>query len=248
MNRRRQTLRTVGALVPIPVAVLLGYGLPTIAARLASAATSYGWPSAKPESHLLAWLFVQHGAQAALALTAIAILKRFMVADFGLRLPRRLDEVATAALWALAICALFTLVAYLPNILGHSPPPRSHPLTPASVAGWSIFEGVYVGPTEEILFRSLLIGYLSAAMPGVIRIGRFAVSWAALISAMLFALGHSQPVWWQALFQMIYAFVLGIFYAYWFERTRSVVVPALAHNVTDMAATLTGFAVSALWR
>jgi membrane protease YdiL (CAAX protease family) len=261
MNRR-QILHTRGVLVAILIAMLLGFGLPMIAARLASAATSHWWRSAKPESHLLAWLFVQHGAQAALALIAIAIYsawrstgadrdrdsERLIVADFGLRLPRRLDEVATAALWALAICALFTLVAYLPNILGHSPPPRSHPLTPASIAGWSIFEGVYVGPTEEILFRSLLIGYLSAAMPGVIRMGRFAVTWAALLSALLFALGHYQPVWWQALFQMIYAFVLGIFYAYWFERTHSVIVPALAHNVTDLAATLTGFAVSALWR
>jgi hypothetical protein len=243
MNHRQLT-RTAGALL---FAVLLGYGLPQVAARSASAVTFWCWPAAKPEAHLLAWLFVQHGAQAALALGAIAVLQRFMSADFGLRPPRRADEVAKAALWALAICALFTLVAYLPNVLARTSPPPSHPLTPASIAGWSFFEGVYVGPTEEILFRSLLIGYLSVAMPGAIRVGRFAVSWAALVSALLFAFGHVQPIWWQALFQMTYAFMLGIFYAYWFERTRSVVVPALAHNVTDLAATLLGFAVVALW-
>src|ERR1019366_7183372 len=105
----------------------------------------------------------------------------------------------------------------LPNLLASTPPPPSHPLTPASVAGWSFFEGVYVGPTEEILFRSLLVGYLSAALPGAIRLGRFTVSWAALVSSLLFPLGHAQPIWWQALFQMTYAFVLGLLYAYWFE-------------------------------
>jgi membrane protease YdiL (CAAX protease family) len=243
MNHRQLT-RVAGALL---LAVLLGYGLPLVAARLASTVTSWCWPSARPEAHLLVWLFVQHGVQAALALAAIAVLKRFMATDFGLRPPRRVDEVASAALWALAICALFTLIAYLPNILARTPPPPSHPLTLASIAGWSFFEGVYVGPTEEILFRSLLIGYLSVAMPGAIRVGGFAVSWAALVSALLFAFGHYQPIWWQALFQMTYAFVLGIFYAYWFERTRSVVIPALAHNVTDLAATLVGFAATALW-
>ena len=120
-------------------------------------------------------------------------------------------------------------------------------MTPGSIGGWLVFEGLYVGPTEEILFRGLLIGYLSVVLPGAIRVGRFAISWAAIVSALLFALGHVQPIWWQALFQMTYAFVLGIFYAYWFEQTRSVLVPALAHNVTDLAATVTGFAVAAFW-
>jgi len=35
--------------------------------------------------------------------------------------------------------------------------------------------GIYVGPTEEILFRSLLVGFLIAAMPGTLRIGRYAM-------------------------------------------------------------------------
>src|ERR1019366_2527156 len=101
----RQIARTAGVLL---IAVLLGYGLPLLAARSASAVTAYTWPSAKPHGHSLAWLFVQHGVKAALALISIAVLRRFMTADFGLRLPRRAGEVATAALWALAICALFT--------------------------------------------------------------------------------------------------------------------------------------------
>jgi membrane protease YdiL (CAAX protease family) len=235
------------------MALLFGAGLPWLATLCGAAVTSLWWPSPwwpppRTDSHLLVFLFVQHGAQAALALGAMVILKRRMVADFGLRLPAHGDEVAKATLGVMATFAVFTLAAYLPNLLSRTPPPPPHPLTAASIAGWSFFEGVYVGPTEEIVFRALLIGYLATALPGRGRIGRLSVSWAALISATLFALGHIQPTWWQTLFTMSYAFILGIIYAYWFERTRSVIVPAVAHNVADLAATLLGFALSAVWR
>jgi membrane protease YdiL (CAAX protease family) len=237
-------------LVPLLVAALFGAGLPGLATLIGSAVTSLWWPSPwwappKADSHLLAFLYVQHGVQCVLAVTAIATLKRFMAADFGLRLPARGADAAKATLWVFLVFVLFTIAAYAPNLIEGRPPAPTHPLTPASIAGWSFFEGVYVGPTEEILFRSLLIGYLATAMPGHMRIGRACVSWAALISALLFALRHIQPVWWQTLFTMTYAFILGLIYAYWFERTGSVVVPALAHNVSDLAATLLGFALSA---
>ena len=234
--------------VPILVALCFGCGLPLIAVEFASAATALFWPSAKTGDHLLAGLFLHHGAQAVLALAAIALLKGRMAADFGLRLPERWGAVGAAVLWSLLIFALFTAIAYLPNLVSGAPPAPTHPLTVSSVAGWVAFEGVFVGPTEEILFRSLLIGYLAAAMPGALRLGPVSVSWAALVSSAVFALGHIDAIWWQTAFHMTYAFTLGLVYAYWFERTRSLVAPALAHNATDLAATLTGFAVSAFWR
>jgi membrane protease YdiL (CAAX protease family) len=236
---------------PLILATLLALGLPLAAQQTVSVAAALWWPDIEPKRNLLAWLFVHHGVQAALALIAILAMKRIMVADFGLRLPWRFGDVAAAALGALAISVLFTLMRYLPNIVTGAPPSPDGFMASGGIDGWLVFEGLYVGPTEEILFRSLIIGYLAVAMPGVVRVGPIVASRAAVISALLFGLAHYGGVgaaaWWQVLFQMTYAVVLGFFYAYWFERTGSVVVTAVAHNITDLVATLTVFGVAALW-
>jgi membrane protease YdiL (CAAX protease family) len=126
------------------------------------------------------------------------------------------------------------------------------PMTRTNVVGWLGFEGVYVGPTEEILFRSLLVGYLIAAMPGTLRVGRYSMSWAGVIVAAIFAFAHvassiTRPSF-AAIGQQIYAFALGVLYAYWFEKSRSVVAPIVGHNVSDVTEYAICFVLIALWR
>jgi len=103
--------------------------------------------------------------------------------------------------------------------------------------GWLFFEGVYVGPTEEIPFRALLVTYLAATMPGRLRIGRFEMNWAGVIVALIFALLHATNfnlrAWPMALGQQIYAFLLGVLYAYWLEKSQSIVAPIIGHNLSD---------------
>jgi membrane protease YdiL (CAAX protease family) len=235
---------------PVVFAVVLAFGLPFLAEHLALAVEG-GRSGALPkqDGQLLAFLYLQHGLQAALSLAAILGLRRLINADFGLRWPDSLRSVAVAGGLSFAIFAAFTLVAYLPNILSQTAPLLPHPLNARSVAGWSFFQGVFVGPTEEILFRSLLIGYLATALPGAIRVGRLTVSWAVVIAAILFGLAHLPgnlgAPWWRNLFSVTYACALGLVYGYWFERSRSVLVPAIAHNITDLAALLTAFALAA---
>jgi hypothetical protein len=36
-----------------------------------------------------------------------------------------------------------------------------------------------------------------------------------------------------ALGQQIYAFMLGVLYAYWLEKSQSVVAPIVGHNISD---------------
>ena len=77
--------------------------------------------------------------------------------------------------------------------------------------------------------------YLAATMPGKLRVGRFEVNWAGVIVALIFALLHATNfnlrAWPMALGQQIYAFMLGVLYAYWLEKSRSVVAPIVGHNV-----------------
>jgi membrane protease YdiL (CAAX protease family) len=99
------------------------------------------------------------------------------------------------------------------------------------------FEAAYVGPTEEIPFRALLVTYLINTMPGRLRIGRWNMQWAGIIVAVLFALLHasnfSLRAWPLALGQQFYAFALGVLYAYWLEKSGSIVAPIIGHNVSD---------------
>ena len=64
------------------------------------------------------------------------------------------------------------------------------------------------------------------------------MNWAGVIVALLFALLHAPNFalrsWPIALGQQIYAFALGVLYAYWLEKSKSIVAPIIGHNVSDV--------------
>ena len=222
--------------VPLAVATLLCAGLPFLAAYLAVLCSRY-LHTPSPHGPTLPWLYAQHGLQLLLALIAIAIVRRFVPADYGLHWPRGKTYIGAAVGWGILFGVLMTLIDYAPQLLAHTKPDPGFALTPANVCGWLFFEGVYVGPTEEIPFRALLVTYLAATMPGTLRVGRFEMNWAGVIVALLFALLHaanfSLRAWPQALGQQVYAFALGVLYAYWLEKSKSIVAPIIGHNLSD---------------
>ena len=181
---------------------------------------------------------MQHAFQLLVALIVIAALKFLVPADYGLHRPRGKTFVLPAILWGVFFGVLMTFVDYAPQLIAHTRPDAGFPLTPSNVWGWLFFEGVYVGPTEEIPFRALLVTYLAATMPGKLHIGRFNMNWAGIIVAVVFALLHatnfSLRAWPEALGQQFYAFALGVLYAYWLEKSKSVVAPIIGHNVGDV--------------
>lgn len=224
-------------IVPIVVVTVLGFAIPYVAAY--AAILSSRWfhtPSANGPT--LPWLYIHHAFQLAVALIAIAIVKRFVPGDYGLHLPREKTYVGAAIVWGIAFGILMTLVDYAPHIVARTAPMLDYPLTHANVTGWLFFEGVYVGPTEEIPFRALLVTYLAATMPGKLRVGSFEMNWAGVVVALIFALLHatnfSMRAWPLALGQQLYAFALGVLYAYWLEKSKSIVAPIIGHNVGDV--------------
>jgi membrane protease YdiL (CAAX protease family) len=177
--------------------------------------------------------------QLLIALLGIAVLKfRLVPADYGLHWPRDKTYILPAVLWGGFFGVLMTLVDYAPQLIAHTKPSPGFALTSSNIWGWLFFEGVYVGPTEEIPFRALLVTYLARTMPGKARIGRFNMNWAGIIVALIFALLHISSFdsrnWPEALGQQFYAFALGILYAYWLEKSKSVVAPIVGHNVSDV--------------
>ena len=232
--------------VPLLITAALALAIPYAAALLALVVLRLLHLPA-PGGQLLPYLYVQHGFQLALALAAIAVLKRqFVPADYGLHWPRGRTYLWPALLWGVLFGVLMTVVDYAPQLLAHTRPPLGFPATRDNVWGWSLFEGLYVGPTEEIPFRALLVTYLAATMPGRARIGRFSMNWAGIIVAFMFALLHAGDFatrpWPEALGQQVYAFALGVLYAYWLEKSGSILSPIIGHNVSDLVEYLLLFA------
>jgi CAAX protease family protein len=218
--------------VPLLVVTALGLGMPILAAYVANKALH----TPSPHEPTLPWLYVHHALLALIALTAIAVVKRSVPGDYGLHWPRNKTYILPAILWGALFGIIMTLVDYAPQLIAHTKPDPGYPLTPSNVFGWLFFEGVYVGPTEEIPFRALLVTYLAATMPGKVRIGRFEMNLAGVIVAVIFALVHAMDVdvWtWPAYGQQVYAFMAGVLFAYWLEKSKSVVAPSIGHNVSD---------------
>src|SRR5579864_7305596 len=225
-------------LVPILVTAAIGFAVPYIGAFGAFYCSKL-FHTPAPNGPVLPWLYSQHAFQLLVALIVIAVLKyRLVPADYGLHWPRAKSYVWPAILWGTFFGVLMTLVDYAPQLLTHTKPDPGFPLTPGNIWGWIFFEGVYVGPTEEIPFRALLVTYLAAAMPGKLHLGRFEMNWAGIIVALIFALLHATSfytrAWEQALGQQLYAFALAVFYAYWLEKSGSIVAPIIGHNVGDV--------------
>lgn len=233
-------------IVPILLTAALGFFVP-YAGAYAAFLSSKAFHTPSPYGPTLPWLYAQHAGQLVIALIVIAVLKyRLLPADYGLHLPRGRTYLLPAVLWGVFFGILMTVVDYWPNLMAHTRPDAGFPLTPGNVGGWLFFEGVYVGPTEEIPFRALLVTYLATTMPGKLRLGRYHMLWAGIVVAVIFALLHATSFdtrhWPQALGQQVYAFALGVLYAYWLEKSRSIVAPIVGHNVSDVVEYLILFA------
>jgi uncharacterized protein len=233
-------------LVPLLVTAALGFGVPIAGAFLAAGAISLLHLHVQISANL-PWLYLQHACQLLVALLVIAILKyRFVPADYGLHWPRGKTYILPAVLWGVFFGVLMTVVDYAPQLITHTRPDPGFALTPTNIWGWLFFEGIYVGPTEEIPTRALLVTYLIATMPGKLRLGRYEMSWAGPIVAVIFALLHATNFatrhWPEALGQQLYAIVLGVLYAYWLEKSRSIVASSISHNMGDLVEYLILFA------
>ena len=230
--------------IPIGITVALGFGLPWIAFGCTELSLSITGFRKLP---ITDWVFIHHGFQLGLALLAIALVKKWVPGDYGLHLPQDRSFAGVAIVTGLLVGILMTLVDYAPQLSAGTRPPVAFSLTTTNVVKWLVFEGFYVGPTEEIPFRALLVTFLAATLPGNIRFGTYKISLAAIIVAALFALAHVNNFWhrpWpQALGQQVYAFGLGLTYAIWLQRSRSILAPIIGHDVGD----LTEYVIVFLW-
>jgi CAAX protease family protein len=237
-------------LFPIMVAILLGLGIPVVSAITIYIVEHFVHLPERPEMPWIVDFYVE-AAQFVYALVAISQMKRRYPGEYGLRWPEGNSYVAPAILWGLFFGFFMTLVDFWPQLIAHKPPSQPYPLTPFNITGWLSFEGLFAGTSEETLFRGLLVTYLAAAMPGRVAFRGYEMNGAGIVVAALFALAHIGNFFLRpfpmAFGQLLYAFVLGVLYAYWYEKSRSLLAPIIGHNMSNVTEYVLIFAMVAAW-
>src|SRR5262249_34027539 len=91
--------------------------------------------------------------------------------------------------------------------------------------------GVFVSLSEEMLFRALLVSFLAAAMPGKWRVAGADMNVAGVVVAIVYALCAMTifPLAWASVAYALVLLAMGILFAYWLEKSRSIVAPVIGH-------------------
>ncbi len=196
-------------------------------------------------------LYANHLVQLLMALLLIGWFSKGRFGEYGLQWPKGQSYALAAIAWGAFFGVLMTIVDYFPQILA-STAPRDLPLTALNLAGWLSFEGLFVGFGEEIPFRGLMQTFLMKRTSGRVRFWNFDMHVAGVVLALLFALAHLSNFWerpfWFALAQQGYAFALAILYAYWYEKSGSLLASIVGHNVGDVVEYALLFLMAWLWR
>ena len=140
----------------------------------------------------------------------------------------------------MGICAASTVVVaglvIVPSLITHEAGSGLiTPVTTANTIEWLGFEWVFVGISEEILFRGLIQTFLERSFPGTWQVLRMPIPRAGLFTTLLFCLAHI-PNWRHpqvAIDQQMIVFYLSLYASIAYYRTRSLFTPILAHNFND---------------
>jgi len=195
-------------------------------------------------------LYANHLAMLLTALVLISVLSRGLFSEYGLRWPKPKSYLGAALAWGAFFGILMTMVDYYPQLLARVVPERLV-LTPLNIAGWLLFQGIFVGITEEVLFRGLLMTFLMKRTSGYVRVLKYEMHVAGVILALLFGLAHINNFWqepfWSAAGQQFYAIALGILYAYWYEKSGSLLASIAGHNASDFVEYVLLFILAKRW-
>ena len=237
--------------LPILFAVLMGVGIPVLSAVTIYIVEHFVHLFERPQMPWIAEAYVEV-VQFAYALLAIRWMQRIYPGDYGLKLPEGKTYVLDAILWGLFFGVLMTVVDFWPQLLAQRPPPSNvYAPTAYNMTGWLSFEGLIAGTSEETLFRGLLVTYLASAMPGRLSFRGYDISGAGVVVAALFALAHIGNFFLRpfpmAFGQLVYAFALGVLYAYWYEKSRSLLAPVIGHNMSNVVEQALIFAMVIAW-
>jgi membrane protease YdiL (CAAX protease family) len=180
-------------------------------------------------------------AIAAIALGLMLLVSRD-VRRWGLQAGDWRAAIPIVAVFGVIVTALNIAVDGLPYLLSGTEPGIPFWPTARNVIGVLLFQFVVVAIGEELFFRGLVHGLLWPSFGRRVRLGFFTVSVAGLVSAVVFGIAHGiyyerwSPLaitWNPGWPQVVYATILGVYYAALKERTGSLLGPIVSHGISD---------------
>ena len=193
-----------------------------------------------------------HFWQLVLALIAIFVLSRGHLGLWGFNLQNSDESLHITRRFCYYYGIYFVGVSILLQLFVIGPPPLDHPWLADHILGRLAFGFLFVGLSEEILFRGLIHSYLAKFWTGVWSWRGYKMPVAGIIAALIFTLAHIglrlSPFTVAHFFlpQLVQAFVLGLFYSWAYHRTGRLLAPILTHNFSDGVLWLGEYLVIAL--
>lgn len=189
---------------------------------------------------------VHHIFQAIITLAMIFVLGKLLPVDFGLK-----PGKVSLGLKFIGIVSIFMfLYMVISYVVGYSfdlVKPYGYPLDAKNISGTLAFQLLLSGPCEELLFRALPITILAFFTN---KKTQRAVSVETVIAAALFSIAHIN---WSItsfgisfsydIFQLIYAFALGIVQGVVFQKTGSVYYCMAIHSISNIFAVGGGYLI-----
>jgi membrane protease YdiL (CAAX protease family) len=203
------------------------------------------------QHHAWASLMLVLVLQTLIGLLGIAAMWRLVsAADPCLRWPPARSYAGVAVAIGVAMAIVMLIADYWPSLLVGMAPDSPFPITSDTAVGWFAALSI-TGVAEEIGFRGLLVGMLTALVPGRVRAGRFEIPLSGVIVGLLFGAAHYQSFIYLplhfAIAQFIYAFAWSLVFVWLMEQSRSLLAPIIAHSVSDVVEVGIVFLLMVVW-
>ena len=175
---------------------------------------------------------VHHIVQMLIALLVIFIIHKTRKLNFNLKPKFSKTGILYTAIFSFVIL-IYVLISYIIGYFNSAIAPYGYDLNAVNILGTLGFQLLLSGTSEEILFRALpitVIGNLTnSKSKNVLGI---------LVASVLFSIAHIQ---WSLvpftisfdLFQLVYAFILGIAYGVTYIKSKSIIYPMIMHGMSN---------------
>lgn len=175
---------------------------------------------------------VHHIVQMLIALLVIFIIHKTRKLNFNLKPKFSKTGILYTAIFSFVIL-IYVLISYIIGYSNSAIAPYGYDLNAVNILGTLVFQLLLSGTSEEILFRALpitVIGNLTnSKSKNVLGI---------LVASVLFSIAHIQ---WSLvpftisfdLFQLVYAFILGIAYGVTYIKSKSIIYPMIMHGMSN---------------
>lgn len=221
-------------LLHILLAVLGLFAVQTFASKLGGfIANSFNYATIDKDGTFMS-ISVHHIIQMVVALMIIFVISNKNKLEFYLKPTANKSGILYTGIFA-GVILIYVLVSYIVGYSLGTIAPYGYELNTVNVVGALGFQLFLSGTSEEILFRALPITVLGGLIcKDNIRNKTFII----LIASALFSVAHIR---WSLspftlsfdLFQLVYAFILGIAYGVTYLKSKSIIYPMIMHGLSN---------------